>query len=161
MPDLDFIARSHGRWNGREPAKPLSKHAIDQLGRKLEAAEFFRDHGIDCLFHDAKLAYVDAIASRDLAARVAFIRRQKIGKALPLKLSSWAARNRSDMLHDLGDAFSSVRERIDADMAATQAEDFYDIAQAKFQECERDALADKRAGIVRTHYRRRPNEVHL
>jgi hypothetical protein len=150
----------YARWNGIEPTKPPSPRAIAQLAFKLERAEQLLDDPYDTdedtarsRFRDAVIAYTAAINARDLYARVKFIRRKATYSRTTLrelKDATYQPRYDSDVLHDLGGKFSSRRERIDADLAASQAEDFYDIAIAKFQSAEREARADKRNGIVRT-----------
>ncbi len=149
----------NARWIRNEPAKPPSPRAIAQLAFKLERAEQLLDdpYYLDedtarSRYRDAIVAYLDAINARDLVARVKFIRRKATpsrGDLRALYDAMWDARNRSDVLHDLDEQFSSRRERTDADLAASQAEDFYNIARAKFQSTQREDRADKRNGIVR------------
>jgi hypothetical protein len=98
-------------------------------------------------YFDAELAYIRAVHARLLYDRVKFIRRKTPpcgSDAFALKDAMYDTRVRSDMLHDLGDTFSSRRERIDADCAACQAENLFEIAQAKYQNAER---FERRTGI--------------
>lgn len=80
---------------------------------------------------------------------------------MQLQLAMDRTRERSDMLHDLGPGFSTRRERIDADLAASHAESVYAISQAKVQEAERQRKRDAAFNIVRVSPRRRPVELHL
>lgn len=170
-----------GRWNGEEPTKPPSARAIAQLGIALDRAEWFRNQLTDGYwkpgddgsvsreragiiaredaildrFRDALSAYIDAVNARDLCARVKFIRQTKTPRAqdaFPLQDAFYSAWARADYLRDLGEEFSSRRERVDADCARAQAQTIYRIAEAKFQDAE---LFERRTGISKLPRSRR------
>jgi hypothetical protein len=156
------------------PPKPLGARAIAKLGARCDRLERmaslaligdlgtydlspdtmpFEDWtGILDRWNEAKIAYGRAIRARDLyiitKARNS-TRRVKSGDKFPLEDAMYAARDRLELIEALRPEFETERALVDANAAADTAEELLDIAKNKFIEAEREARADKRAGIVR------------
>jgi hypothetical protein len=161
-----FRASGLNRWgsDGYTPPKPPSTRAISHLATSLDQAERAESIAFDepiscevygCLSdrrHMAEARYVRAINQRDSAERFKAQNRKRLVRAADafvLKDKMYQAGARHDRLESLGKNFSTVRERIDAQAAAHHTADLYDIAQTKFQDDQREAIADKLAGIIR------------
>lgn len=149
---------------GFVPPTPPSARTIARLAGELDRAEqacsrFEVDLTMTCEQHYARcdrlneveMEYGRAIAARDLAARVKAENRKtpRANDAFKLRDAKYAAQDRLDLIEECRPEFATRRELLDANAAAVLAERLYEIAENKFQDAERQALADKRAGIVR------------
>jgi hypothetical protein len=152
-----------GHPSDYRPPEPPSKSEIAKLRARYDKLE----HEAACkiLFlsceewetiahrkHVAKLAYADAITARNRYLRwkaQTSTRRVKAQERKPLEDAMFKAERHLDTLIALGSDFYTHREFTDANAAFTLASDLHDIAEKKFDIQEREARADKRAGIVR------------
>lgn len=103
--------------------------------------------------HEAASIYSRALWQRVIAARDKFRNRvqpPRARDAIALREEMYDAEIHLDLLEKLGFDFSTERERIDAHARAWLARERYEIAEEKFQDHQRQARADRRAGIVRT-----------
>ena len=109
--------------------------------------------------------YQCAVSARTSAARDKLRNRKKILRsakdAVALRGVMYSAEARVNEIEEIGREFYTDREVIDLRAAAWLARDAYEIAQTKFQDAQRQALADNRAGIIRVHHRRQPTVRHL
>jgi hypothetical protein len=108
--------------------------------------------GIHCRYWDAEIAYSRANAARDLVARVRAEDRKtppRAADAFKLRDAKYEALARLDLIKQCRPEFATTRELLDANAAAVLAAELYEIAERKFQDAERQARADRSAGIVR------------
>ena len=166
LSDEVFRASGLNRWgsDGYAPPNPPSARSVAHLAALLDQAEHAESmawedpitcEAYGCLSdhrHTAEARYVRAINQRDAVERFKAQNRKsplRASDAFALKDQMYEARIRHERLENLDKRFSTLRERIDAQAAAHHTADLFEIAQTKFQDAEREALADKRAGIVR------------
>jgi hypothetical protein len=172
MADVEYTP--FGRRADFIAPKPLPARQIKKLGAALDRAELLAsrawqgDRGTYLLQpdtmtaeqfykfcdrrHHAELAYIRAVIARDRFTKwkaESATCPPKSSDAFALRDTMAAASDRLAIIEEAGEEFSTNRERIDARAAASLAEHLYGIAKSKFEEADRDAKADKAAGIVR------------
>lgn len=175
--DGDVWLRPVVNFEGRYPAKPLSKRQRDKLGDEYEAAELARaemwagDGGsysfspdnvpfdeferIMKRHHDAELAYIVAVNAHSLYVRAKAWHSRRVlsqREAFKLKDKMYDASIHAEEIEELSCALGCIkgRELTDAKAARTLAKQLFLIHQEKFRNAEREARADKRAGINRS-----------
>jgi hypothetical protein len=115
-------------------------------------------------FREANDRYSDAVYGRVRYLKWKLENSKRVPKSnerIPLDMAAWRAEQRVDLLNDMWPHFASVREVIDANAEFMLAEHAHDIAKAKFQDASRERQRDAAKNIVRTSYRRKPQELHL
>ncbi len=100
----------------------------------------------------ARMEYGQVLTARnDYLTRKAQLSKQRVKSQdkRPLWDAMFKAEQHLDLIVAAGSGFSTQREFIDAHAAHCLASTLHDIAEKKFDIQEREARADKRAGIVR------------
>lgn len=104
--------------------------------------------------HLAYLAYSGALTERNTIAKEKFRNRKRpprMRDAQKYSDAKYVTEDRYDLLDKLGPDFSTKREWLDASSAFALADWKWDEANAHYQRAERQAIADKRAGINRSY----------
>jgi hypothetical protein len=129
---------------------------------------FIRPDGISAEEYD-RLCHIRFLAEQELetaiwdsaiAKRDRFRSRRGIPRvrdAIKLREQMYKAQTWVETLEGLGPRFYTAAEWHQARAAVWLAEEIYEIAEAKFRDAQRQARADKRAGIVRIWGTRNPN----
>ncbi|WP_426438555.1 hypothetical protein [Bradyrhizobium genosp. P] len=151
MPSQDNLIN----WSG-DLSHPITPRMVKRLGDTLDKAEHAcsatQSNGLCDRLFVAEQHYRGALYDRNFVAKVKAERAKRVPKqadAFKLRDAMCSARARREQFEKLWPDFVTTRELIDARVADDLTEHLYYVAEAKFQDAQREVRADKRAGIRR------------